>query len=944
MFEKVKAFFQSLIQTRVIYLFIVFFAFFVILVLKIFNLQIVNGEDYLNNFSLKSKKERTIEAPRGNIYDVNGVLLAYNELAYTVKIEDVYESGSSKNFLLNRTIRKVIEILERNGDTIENDFKIAVDAEDNYYFTVSGTSLLRFKADIYGYAYIDDLKYSQSEATADEMMEYLTGKSRYNVDTENLSKDMILKIVAIRYRMSLNTYQKYITTTIATNISDESVAAIYENSDILDGVTIAEDTIRVYPSGMYTSQIIGYTGRISSEEYSEYSQNDSSYTINDIVGKTGIEKSMESVLRGEKGSETVYVDTLGRVLMSENYKEAIAGNDLYLSIDSSLQESVYHILEQKLAGIILKKLRNTKEFKLDAGQSLSSSTLYIPIYDVYYALFNNAVIDIDHFETTDASENETLAYQAFLNKKNAVFDRLKSELTDKKTVYKKLTTEYQVYENYLEDILLNTNILMSDSINYSDSTYNDWAVNETISLYDYIQYAISKNWIDNDKLSLKGAYSDSGEIYSAIVDILFKKLYADKNFDRILYKYTIKDNLITPKTVCNILIDQNLVSLSDDEKVSWSQNKLSPYQFMYNRISNLEITPAQLALDPYSASCVITDVNNGKVLAIVSYPSYDNNYLANGADAEYLSKILNDKSLPMLNYATQQRTAPGSTYKMVTAAAGLTEGVITPKTLITCTGSFEVVNDIHTCWIYPGRHNALNVTNALMHSCNCFFYEVAYRLSLSENKRYDSDLGIEKLTKYADMFGLTDKSGVEIEEYSPIVSTAYSVPSAIGQGSNSFTTVGIARYVTAVANSGTVYDLTLLDKLCDSNGLVLKYYDANVRNTIELSDSTWDVIHSGMRKVVESKSYFKNFKLAFAGKTGSAQQAKNKADHGLFVCYAPYENPEISISLRIANGYTSEYVADTTLDILKLYFDIEDEEDIVTGNAASINVTTISGD
>ena len=939
MLNKWKDILISLIKSRILFLLLFFLVLSGILIYRVFDLQIINGENYLNNFSLQSKKERTIDAVRGNIYDKNGVLLAYNELAYSVTIEDVYESGSDKNKNLNNTIYKTINYIEANGDKISCDFNIYIDDYGNYQFSVSGTKLNRFKADIYGRAYIDDMTYVESSSTAEDIIEYLAGSKRFDIDTASLSKSDVLKIVSIRYAMSLNAYQKYISTTIATNVSDKTVAVIYENSDLLQGVNISEDTIRVYPNGVYTSQIVGYTGKISSDELSKYSAVDSSYSLNDIVGKTGIEQSMESTLKGTKGSETIYVNTTGKVISTESYVDSVAGSNVYLSIDSKLQEAIYNILEQKLAGILLKKIVNQKEYI--AAEDSSSSDIVIPIYDVYYSMFNNSIIDLDHLSSEDASEAEKTIYEAYLEKKSSVLESLEDELTSKNTPYKKLTTEYKNYENHIEDILIDKGILISDKISYSDDTYNDWAVEEVISLSEYIKYAISQSWIDNDKLDLNESYSESDEIYNAIVDIILNELSEDETFDKLLYRYIVKNDDINPKTICQCLLDQGIITLSIDEQALWDAGKISAYAFFITRIENLEITPAMLALEPYSASMVVTDVNTGKVLALVSYPSYDNNYLANGANSEYLAKINSDLSRPLVNYATQQRTAPGSTYKMVTATAGLMENVITTSTLITCTGSFEVTTDTHKCWIYPRRHNALNVTGAIQKSCNSFFYNVGYRLSLNEKGNYDSNLGVEKLNYYADLYGLSEKSGVEISEYSPILTSAYSVPSAIGQGTNSFTTVGLARYVTAVANSGTVYNLTLLDKITDSEGNVTEEKEATIRNTLEMDSSYWNAIHEGMRRVVTDMSYFNDFPIEVAGKTGTAQQSKTNADHGLFVCYAPYDSPEIAIAARIANGYSSSYVADTTKDVLKYYYGIED---VVTGNASEISASGRTGD
>lgn len=940
--SKIKEYFLSLIKTRVLFLIIFVLLGMSILIYRVFELQIINGEEYINSFEAKTKRERTVDASRGNIYDTNGTLLAYNELAYSIKIEDVYESGKNKNSKLNNTIYKTIQILEKNGDKLDNSFNIYVDEYNEYQFSVSGSLLQRFRADVFGCAYIDDMTYAQSSANADEIMEYLTGPKRFNVDIEDISKEMIIKITSIRYAMSFNSYQKYIATTIASNVSDKTVAVIYENSDVLRGVSVSEDMIRVYPNGIYTSQIIGYTGKISSDELAEYSIDDDTYSMSDIVGKTGIERSMESKLRGKKGTETVFVDTLGKVVSVDDYVESVAGNDIYLTIDAELQEAVYHILEQKLAGILLKKIVNTKVYT--PSEHSSSSDILIPIYDVYYQMFNNNVINIDHLSADDATDNEQEIYAAYLKKKENTLNKLLEELTVKDTPYKKLTTEYKNYENYIESQLKSRGILVSDKIDTMDDTYIAWAIDETISLSEYIKYCISQSWINNDYLNLDGLYSESSEIYDAIIQSVMKRLDEDSSFDRLLYRYIVKDDMVKPRIICNCLLDQGIVVLSDDEKNLWDRGVLTPYQFMINRITNLEITPAQLALDPYSASMVITDVNNGDVLALVSYPSYDNNMLANGADAAYLRKVNQDLSLPLINYATQQRTAPGSTYKMVSAAAGLSENVINTNTLITCVGSFDEITETHNCWIYPGRHNALNVTNAIKSSCNYFFYTVGYKLSLDDTNRYNSNLGVEKLNQYASMFGLGEKSGVEIDEYSPILTNAYSVPSAIGQGTNSFTTVGLARYVTAVANSGTVFDLTLIDRITDHEGNLITDCEAEVINHVELEDSYWNAIHEGMRRVVMEKSYFKSLNLDFAGKTGTAQQSRTRADHGLFVCYAPYKDPEIAIAVRIANGYTSEYVADTTKDVLKWYFNIDEETDIVTGTASTIEATGHGGD
>lgn len=194
---------------------------------------------------------------------------------------------------------------------------------------------------------------------------------------------------------------------------------------------------------------------------------------------------------------------------------------------------------------------------------------------------------------------------------------------------------------------------------------------------------------------------------------------------------------------------------------------------------------------------------------------------------------------------------------------------------------------------------------------------------------------MEILRKYADMYGLTEKSGIELSETAPNVSTQDPVRSSIGQGNNSYTTVGLARYITTVANRGTCYNLTLLDKITDSEGNLLHEFQPDIRNKIEMPQEYWDAIQLGMRQVLENKRLFSNLAVNVAGKTGTAEQSKSRPNHGLFVSYAPYEQPEITITTRIPFGYSSDYAAEVTRDIFKYYYGLAEEDELVTGVASA---------
>lgn len=942
-----------MITSRLFVLILCFIVLCSTLMHRVFSLQIVHGQEYMDNFKLKIRKERSIASTRGNIYDRNGELLAYNELAYNVTIEDVFEPGNDKNKKLNETIFNLIRIIEKNGDKLINDFNIVLDKDNNFQFTVEGRQKDRFLADVYGRDTTDKLIYSEKSATPDEVIDYLAGTKRYAIGEyadpddkksfvpgEGYTKEELLKIINIRYAMSANSYQKYIATTVASDVNEKTVAVVMENSDVLEGVSIAEDTVRKYVDSVYFSHLLGYTGKISQDELAELSLEDSSYAATDTIGKAGIEQVMETKLQGKKGSEVMYVDNLGKVIEITERTEPTAGNDLYLTIDKELQKAVYNILEQKIAGILMSKLDNTKV-------NNPSSGIRIPIYDVYYALINNNIIDISHFEQNTAQPVEQQVYQSYLSRKEAIFDELWAELTEKRTPYKELPEEYQVYESYIVTMLASESkgILLESEIDTSDETYLAWKDDESISLAEYLNYAIAMNWIDVTKVGLANKYASSEEIYEQLIQTIFDGLDSNTEFSKKMYRYMILDDTVTGTQICRLLIEQDIVEVPESEEEGLASGRISAYGFMLNRIENLDITPAQLALDPCSGSCVVTDVNSGEVLALVTYPGYDTNRLANTIDSDYYNQLQNDLSRPMWNYATQQKSAPGSTFKMVSAVAGLEEGVIGLNEKIGCYGPFDKITPPPRCWIVTsgGSHGLLDVTGGIQNSCNSFFYEVGYRLG-SVNGIYDSDRGLEKLSRYADMFGLSETSGIEIAESEPELSDLDAVRSAIGQGTHNLTTVGLARYVTTVANSGTCYKLSLLDKLTDTNGEVLEDYSPEIRNQIELPSYEWNAIHLGMRRVVENMSYYNDMPVNVAGKTGTAQENRNRANHALFVGYAPYENPQIAVATRVAFGYSSAYASEISRDVFRYYFDPDEEENILTGSAIRPEAVGTAGD
>lgn len=921
---------RKIIKSRLFPIFIIYFLLFSTLIYRVFTLQIVKGEAIEAESEKSMEQIRDIKSTRGNFRDRNGKLLAYNELSYSVTLQDNGEL--TDNAEKNAMIYKMIGIIEENGGSLDYEFGIIMDKKQKLSFRLEGSALQRFKKDVYGLNPSDSLDEEQAAATAEDVFSYLRkeeGKksgrpNNFDID-DSYTKEEALKIMSVRYTQYMNRFTKYVAVTLALDVNEATVAAIEENRADLPGVDILQETHRVYNDSEYFASIMGYTGLVNSEtiEQFENEEDKNYYNLTDQIGKTGLEKKYENYLRGEKGSETLMVNESTRVIAVKERTEPKAGNDVYLTLDANLQKACYTILEKQIAGILLSKINNGT----DVGTKGSSADgILIPIYDVYFALIDNNVIDINSFNNEDATELEQKVYQKYVTKREHVFAQLDRLLAhNSKVTNKKASEEMADYLNYIYSMLSSSEnkVLLTELIDVRDPVYVGYK-NEEISLSEFLQHALSKSWIDLSKLSIGEEYYSMEELYGKLFEYTKTLLEADSKFNKKLYHYLVYSYKLSGKEICLLLFDQGVLEYDEGEIEKLETNKINAYDFIKQKIKELKITPGQLALEPCSGSVIVTEEETGEVLACVTYPSYDNNKLANTIDSAYFAKLSEDKSYPMHNRPTRESMAPGSTFKMVSAATLLEEHVVTPEETIKDKHSFEEIFNAPRCW-KSTSHGDVNISHAIGVSCNYYFYDAAYRMSLDKNGVYNDKQGLAKLKKYADMFGLDAPSGIELYEETPKFSDSDSVRSAIGQGTHSFTPVQISRYLTTLANRGTCYNLTIIDKITDLNGNVIEDNSATVYNKVKLAPSTWTNILNGMYEVVNGpdssiSSLFKNLDVPIAGKTGTAQMSKSNPNHGLFVSFAPYENPEITVTVVIPNGYTSSNAAEVARDIYRYYF------------------------
>ncbi len=931
---------KRMIKSRLFPLSFIYIALFGWLIHRLFVLQIVEGPAIAQENNFRETQNREILSTRGNIYDRHGVLLASNILSYSVTMEDSTEIKSNEE--RNAVIYQMIQIIRDNGDTLYNEFPIVQNSEGELEFTISGAALLRFKKNAYTYV-LDDkkqLKKEQAEASAAKVYEFLkNGTGDDYTDMFGISDEYTveetLDIMSVRYALLCN-YPKFLRITVANKVNDKTVACILESSAELPGVEIQQLTQRVYHNSLYFAHMLGYTGQISSEELDLLNADGEYYNSTDVVGKTGLEKEFELQLRGEKGSETVTVNTGNKVIDVVDRKDPVAGNDIYLTIDSELQKSTYHILEKRIAGILLTKIVSDLDY---GSKGESASEITIPIYEVYYALINNNILDITALNDKDATELEKQTYDKYNTKLSDVFKQLDSLLSLNNTVTNDKAGDMKEYLDYFYQILKANGVLLEDAIPKEDEQYKSY-VNNKLPLSSFLQYAISKNYIDLSKLEVGSDLLISDELYLKLIAYGKNILKADGTFNKKIYRDLVFSYKLSGKEICLLLFDQGVLEYNEEDRAALLNGTISAYNFMRAKIQSLEITPAMLALEPCSGSIVITDVKTGDLLALVTYPSYDNNKLANKVDSAYYNWLFTDKSLPWMNRPMQQRTAPGSTFKMVTSFAALEEGVIGPHDKITDLGIFERIQPAPKCHIYPRSHGSVEMADAIKVSCNYYFYELGFRLSIDSSGKYNEQVGLEKLKKYASLFGLDTTSGVELSEMKPQVSDDDPVRSSIGQGTNAYTPIQLSRYVTTLANRGINYDLTLLDRIVDKDGKVILQNSAKIyKDLTDISPAYWDAVQKGMYNVANAQGgsvngLYKNLGVTVAGKTGTSQISKVNFNNALFISYAPFENPEISVTTVIPNGVTSGNAAEISRDIYRLYYNLEDPEELMEREAS----------
>ena len=655
----------------------------IILLIQLFNLQIIHGAEYRETSNTRLTRESVLRAARGSIKDRTGVEFVTNEMGFGLEI---YQTKADDK-TLNNAIKTMTKILEDNKDKFIDNLPIKVNP---FSFTYSSEESQKEWKKSYN---IDE------NFTAEQCFNYF--KEKYKVEEDDVEEAR--KIIAVRYEITRNGYSTTRSVKIASDISRESAVKIKEQNSELSGMNIITEPIVKYTSGALASHVLGYVGAIDEDEYSTRKD---TYRNDDVIGKNGIQYVFEEYLKGTDGVRQIDMAVDGSITSEYISEEAVAGDDVILTIDAKLQEVAEKALE-----------KNIKD-------------------------------------------------------------------------------------------------------------------------------------IANGKYGKK-----TGSKAGAVVAM---------------------------------------------------------------------------------------NVKTGEILALASYPDYEPGLFVKGISQEKYDSYQEGNN--MYNRAVSGMYAPGSTFKMAVALAGLETGKITPTTTINDTGVYPRGGN-PVCWYYTSYrsgHGYLNVSQAIKHSCNYFFYELGYRV------------GIDGIDKYASYLGLGRKTGIELQDEtsgilaSPKVAKEINgsdwylgdtLSAAIGQTYNSFSPLQMAKYVSMLANGGKDIDVTLVKSIIKADGSEVSKDEINqfVNKKLGITDTNSEkldikkenvqAILKGMKGVTSESggtaySTFANFNITVGGKTGSAQIGINgeQGAHAWFVGFAPYEDPEIAVVVLVEKGGTGGYTAGVAKEIMAEYF------------------------
>lgn len=898
---------RALLSNRIVILAILFAVILYFLWSNLFRLQVLEPGSYDDLSADTYVRTVMTDGTRGDIYDRYGRPLAYNEYTWFL-----YYDSSQEVEDLNGLCHRISQFFLEYGIHDALTLAISYSEEQGFYFLsdFQDSAILRqlFLAEIYSKS-SSQLTAQEKQTTAEEAYLYMRDEL-FEIPQDTYSVAETLEIMKYRYAIYIQRFQTDTPILIAEDIPENLRVSMLERSQDYPGFTFQPEENRVYPGGESFSHIVGYMSSIPESELNTYEEN--GYDPDDRIGIEGLEAAYESSLHGTQGMiEITYSSVTDEELSRETVQEATKGNDIYLTIDMDLQQEAYDILFEKVKSLLIDKI---------TGISSSDGSSYTA-GDVLISLMDNGYFDPDQLLTVEGAYGESFC-TAYEQMSQSAVSQLRSAIMDQDLLIREYSDDLsQIYNAWIE-IMRDAEGVLSHEYQNAGAFYEEYAAGEK-SAYEFLEYCIYNNILDLEQFGLEHEM-DVEVIIQSFLDQEFENLLDNNAFQEIIYERILADGMFSEENFMLLLQDASILSSDDGSRSSLLNGTATAEDVLIQKIQADELTPSDIHLDPCSGSAVITDTQSGEVLAMVSYPSYDNNRIT--SDSTYYNQIINNQSSPLLFRALQENRAPGSTYKMCTAIASLEEEVTTVSETIYDDYQFMLANSVDKPVCHSTvSHGNVNMVEALRVSCNYYFYTMGYRLSEPVNEEFDDAVGLEKMAYYARELGLATKTNIELPEAAPSTSDQDAVRSAIGQGANSFTSANINRYTSTLANDGTVYNLYLVDHISNYAGDVIYQTKPVVDHQANVSQSSFDTVREGMVAMAESTQQLVEFMangISVAGKTGTAQEINNRPPHALFTGYTNVENPEATITVVIPFGGGSYMAIDTFVRLSESYYAI----------------------
>ncbi|BAK56195.1 penicillin-binding protein [Candidatus Arthromitus sp. SFB-mouse-Japan] len=882
------------------------FVLFFIIIIRLFNLQIIGFEDNLKLSTYYSQRQVSIRASRGEILDKNGEVLATNVESYILEYSGINNSDS-----FFEVITEVLDILDKNGEDLYNNFEIKVDPFRFEFAVTSESEIrgkeLRFKNDRGYYdklkkkyfSSIRDLTDNQKRELEDSIinikaedmfydlieeydlyklldssfeMKNSTGKEIYDKLIKKFTPKRIRDYVFIRDSIKMNSFSGFNPIILAIDLDKETAFEIMQKEIMLKGITVSPRSIRYYPEGEFASNIIGYIGAIDDNQKEKY-QKDGYNTSYDTIGKSGIEAIFESNLRGKHGSNIIKVDNNGTKKEDIMQIDPIPGDNIYLTIDKKLQKVTERALNDVMTG--LQNTGNGHGTGLDTSNATRGAAVVIdvnngdilslvslPNYDPnVFVSDENMTPDIrKQYFATDLKEFGEEYIES--RKLNIDVDELfpLSDINDPNSLREDPNDVYpKVFFNYATQGLIPPGSTFKPLTAIAALEEGVIGPNETIK-DNLVFEAYNNKWTNLVNYTLgdidvRDALRSSNNhyFYQVAYRLYNKEGFSNKEGLDILAKWAWQFGLGRPPNTTNYISTTGIELIETTGQVFNLQSMKSNV----------------IALSTYN---IIDILNKGEFGRYIFNPI---DISKKTTDSEKLSKLkkeikdfvkkILDEDLPL----------------------DVDKGILKEK------------------------------TDYLNSNLNMLFSDIVNYYNEESDTEYTNN-DIENMTNAITEYTIYS---LRTEIYTP----GNVINASIGQGISLFTPIQLANYIATLVNGGIRYKLNLVDKIVDIDNNIVKEYKPEILDKVILKSENVDAVIEGMRRVTRNgstASVFTNghyFPIETGGKTGTAtfkengmQERVGRAAYGVFVGFAPIDDPKIAVCVVIydgGHGYFSSYVA-----------------------------------